>query len=58
MRLRCGAKEDRYCYISYSVSPNDSVPGMVVTADTSIEVAKDNELFRLTSEGMVGKKVS
>ena len=38
--------------------PNDSLPGVVVTADTSIEVAKDNELFRVTLKGMVGRKVS
>lgn len=42
----------------YSMSPNDSVPGMVVTAAKNIEVAKDNELFRLTLEGTVGRKVS
>lgn len=58
MRGRCGTKEDRYCcnfllYASQWLSPRQ-----VVTADTSIEVAKDNELFMATLKGMVERKVS
>ena len=34
--------------------PNDSIPGLVVMADTSTELAKDNELFRLNDSWQKG----
>ena len=44
-----GAEQEKTVTVTffYSMPPNDSIPGMVVLADTSTELAKDNELFRL-----------
>lgn len=44
-----GAEQEKTVTVAflYSMPPNDSIPGMVVMADTSTELAKDNELFRL-----------